>query len=137
MSGRRALAMAAFGLALGFSLSSMGFADWGEVHRMFTFASLRLLLTFATAVALTMVGFQVLGRGRTFPTRRIHSGTIAGGLLFGVGWALAGTCPAASLVALGEGRVPAILNVAGNIAGARLHAWARSRWGWDQGSCEG
>jgi uncharacterized protein len=129
--------MGVFGLALGFSLSSMGFADWGEVHRMFTFASPRLLLTFASAVALTMAGFSALARGRSFPTRPVHRGSIAGGVLFGVGWAICGACPAASLVALGEGRLPALLILAGVVVGTHAHAIARSRWlVWDQGSCE-
>jgi len=115
----------------------MGFADWGEVHHMFTFASLRLLLTFAAAVALTMAGFALVGRGRTFPLRPIHRGSIVGGAIFGVGWAISGACPAAALVAIGEGRLPALLTLAGVLVGARAHAWARPRWfAWDHGSCE-
>jgi uncharacterized membrane protein YedE/YeeE len=129
--------MGGFGLALGFSLSSMGFADWGEVHRMFTFDSLRLLFTFGAAVALTMAGFAILGRGRAFPARPIHRGSVAGGLIFGIGWAICGACPAASLVAIGEGRVPALFTLAGVVLGAQLHAWAQPRWfTWDHGTCE-
>ena len=43
----RHAAVAVVGIMLGFSLSRIGFADWGEVHRMFTFADLRLTFTFA------------------------------------------------------------------------------------------
>ena len=65
MIARRTLLMGGFGLALGGALSFMGFSDWGEVHRMFTFANLRLLFTFCGALALTAVGFAIVGgKGR-------------------------------------------------------------------------
>jgi hypothetical protein len=129
--------MGGYGLALGFSLSFIGFADWGEVHRMFTLTDLRLLFTFGGAVVLTAVGFAVFGRGRSFGSRPLHRGTIAGGVLFGVGWAICGACPGASFAQLGEGRVVALVTIAGIFAGVRLHAVARPRWlSWEQGSCE-
>ena len=48
-----------FGLLMGMSLALIGFADFGEVHRMFTFADLRLLLAFAGAVAIIMAGYVI------------------------------------------------------------------------------
>ena len=54
---KRVWPAALFGLLLGFSLSWMGFADFGEVHRMFVFADLRLFLTFACGVTLTGLAF--------------------------------------------------------------------------------
>ena len=74
--------MGLFGLLLGFSLSRMGFADFGEVHRMFVFADLRLLFTFMGGVALTGAGFALLKRGRYLMGRPIHKGSVAGGRVF-------------------------------------------------------
>ena len=71
---QRTLFMGGFGLALGFSLSFIGFADWTAVHGMFTFADLRMFLAFAGAVALTAGGFAVFGRGRAFGPRPLHRG---------------------------------------------------------------
>jgi hypothetical protein len=88
--------MGAFGLGLGFVVSSAGLADWGEVHRMFTLgipsggprlADLHLLVAFATAVAVAMAGFHLLARRDEIPVKRVRPGTIPGALLFGVGWA--------------------------------------------------
>lgn len=121
MSGRIYAANAVFGLLLGFSLSHIGFGDFGEVHRMFVFDDLRLLLTFAGAVALGAVGFFVLGRGRRFAERRIQRGTVVGGVLFGAGWAICGACPGIVLVQLGEGRLQALLTLAGILGGTFLH----------------
>jgi hypothetical protein len=126
-----------FGLLLGFSLSWMGFADFGEVHRMFTFADLRLVLTFFAGVALTGLGFALLARGRFLEPRPIHKGSLAGGVLFGVGWALTGACPGAALVQLGEGQLPALLTLVGIAAGTVLYRAVHARWlGWERYACE-
>jgi len=49
---------------------------------------------------------------------------VIGGLIFGIGWALAGYCPGTSVGALGEGRVHALWVVLGMISGAALYAEA-------------
>jgi uncharacterized membrane protein YedE/YeeE len=128
------MVMGAFGLALGFSLSCIGFADWGEVHRMFTFADLRLVLTFGGAVLVTAIGFLLLRPNGPTETRPVHRGTVLGAVLFGASWAISGACPAVTLVQLGEGQVIALLTLAGVFVGTRIHDFARPRWlRWDRG----
>ena len=41
-----------------------------------------------------------------------------GGLLFGVGWSIAGMCPGPILVNIGEGKVYAVAALAGALIGA-------------------
>jgi uncharacterized membrane protein YedE/YeeE len=125
-----------FGLLLGFSLSWMGFADFGEVHRMFTFADLRLFLTFVGGVALTGAGFAILSRGKSLAPKPLHKGTIVGGVLFGVGWAITGACPGAALVQLGEGQLIALVTLGGIFAGTLLYRPLHARlFRWDRGAC--
>jgi hypothetical protein len=45
-----------------------------------------------------------------------------GGVLFGIGWALAGYCPGTAVGALGEGRWHALFPLLGMLAGAALYA---------------
>lgn len=131
------LRMAALGLAFGFAFSCMGFTDFAEVHKMFTFADLRLFLTFCGGVALSMVGFFLLARKKRLPPRTIHKGTIPGGILFGIGWAVTGGCPTGALVQLGEGKLLAIFVIAGIFAGAWLYPRVHRRWfGWPLETCE-
>ena len=93
------LGAAAMGLCLGVTLTFVGFADWGTVHRMFVFQDLRLLFTFAGAVALSAPVFVVLARrGAALPRRSVYGSTVVGAILFGIGWALTGACPGAALV---------------------------------------
>ncbi|MBN1456462.1 MAG: YeeE/YedE family protein [Sedimentisphaerales bacterium] len=49
---------------------------------------------------------------------------VIGGLIFGIGWAIAGYCPGTSVGAFGEGRLHALWAILGMIAGAALYAEA-------------
>ena len=129
--------LACTGLCLGFSLSRLGFTDYAEVRAMFSFDDLRLFLTFMGGVALTGVGLRAVSGGRPLPHRAIHPGTVLGGVLFGLGWALSGGCPAIPFVQLGEGQGAALITLVG-VAGG-IFAWRRinAKLGWQTGSCSG
>ena len=132
---RRASTLLA-GLALGFSLSFMGFTDFGEVHKMFTFSDLRLFLTFLAGVSLTGVGLWVWARKAPLQLKPFHPGIIPGSVLFGAGWAMTGACPGAALAQLGEGQLPALVSligIAGGMAGYR--AIHQRFFRWDRASC--
>jgi uncharacterized membrane protein YedE/YeeE len=126
----------AFGVLLGFSLSRIGFSSYDELHKMFVFADWRMFFTFAGALVLTTLMFQVVLRRRFQVSRPIHKGTIVGGMLFGLGWALAGGCPSIPLVQLGEGKVLALFTVTGIVAGVVVFRFVQRRYlRWDVGSC--
>ena len=130
--------MLVVGTWLGFTLSQIGFSNYGEVHRMFTFQDLRMLLTFIGAVVISALGFHLLAKiGRQPKVHRpIHKGTILGGVFFGAGWALCGGFPAIPLVQLGEGTVPALVTAAGIVIGIVIYKWVQRRYlNWDTGSC--
>lgn len=84
------------GLALGFTVTSIGFGDYMELNRMFTFQDLRMLLSFAGAVVIIVCVFALLRVRRT--PGRIHAGVIPGAVLFGTGWAISGGCPAIPII---------------------------------------
>lgn len=129
------LELGALGLAFGATLSCCGFTDFGELHRMFTFAEPRLLRTFAGAVGLAAVGFVLCGHVAGMPRRPVVAGTIPGAAVFGVGWAFCGGCPGATLAMLGEGKLAALVTLAGILAGTALGLRLRGLLRWDAGSC--
>jgi uncharacterized membrane protein YedE/YeeE len=117
------LRLLVLGALLGFTLSHVGFTSWDEVHAMFVFADLRMFLTFALAVGGLAVAFAWIRQRSApgWPARPIHRGTLAGGVLFGVGWALAGGCPGVVLTQLGEGKLYALFALGGIALGNGLY----------------
>jgi uncharacterized membrane protein YedE/YeeE len=137
---RDTIGSALTGLLLGFALSRIGFSSWDEVHRMFTFADLRLLFTFMLAVAVLAVAWRVIhalsAEKPTWGARGMHQGTVAGGALFGVGWALSGACPGVALVQLGEGQLGALWTLGGIFLGNYAYSRVHERYlRWPAASC--
>jgi uncharacterized membrane protein YedE/YeeE len=121
-----ALLYVLLGTAFGFLLSRSGAADYNYIQGMFLFERFQLYGIIGTAVAVTAPGLWLIKRrGRTVTGRRIevelkplHRGNIVGGLLFGVGWSIAGMCPGPIFVNIGEGKVYALAALAGALVGA-------------------
>lgn len=76
------------------------------------------LVAFAVARrrTLSFLGYQIKLPANT----RIDSRLVAGSLLFGAGWGIAGFCPGPGLVALGAGEVKAAVFVTAMVAGMAL-----------------
>lgn len=126
-----------FGVFMGFVIARIGFADYGEVHRLFTLVDLRMLIAFAGAVLFAMVGFFILARNHKLQEKFLHKGTIPGGVMFGTGWALTGSCPSIALVQLGAGYLPAIVTMVGILVGAWTYKVMNGRVFYiDSGACE-
>ncbi|MCX4641410.1 MULTISPECIES: YeeE/YedE thiosulfate transporter family protein [unclassified Streptomyces] len=122
------------GLALGYTVSRIGFGDYAELNRMFTFQDLRMFFSFAGAVGIIVCAFALLRIRRT--PGRIHAGVIPGAVLFGTGWAISGGCPAIPIIQVASGYVPALVTIVGVIVGIRLCRWANARYfHLDRGSC--
>ncbi len=114
------------GTIFGFILSRSGAADYNYIQGMFLFEQFQLYGIMGTAVAFTAPGLWLLKRyGRTVAGRPLeielkplHRGNIVGGLVFGVGWSMAGMCPGPIFVNLGEGKIYAAATLAGALVGA-------------------
>ncbi|MDH5672076.1 MAG: YeeE/YedE family protein [Myxococcales bacterium] len=131
---------ALLGVLMGVVLSRIGFSSWDEVHAMFTLSDWRMSLAFAGAVVVLILSWALIARfipSRTnFRSRTLHPGTLAGGALFGIGWALTGACPSIAVVQLGEGQLAAVWTVLGIFGGNWLYAVVHARFfRWDTGSC--
>ena len=117
------------GLLFGLGLIVSGMADPAKVLGfldLFGRWDPSLALVMAGAIALGVPAFFVaarrtrslLGAPMQLPTaRRIDRRLLAGSLVFGAGWGLAGFCPGPGLVALGMGEAKAAAFVAAMLAG--------------------
>jgi uncharacterized membrane protein YedE/YeeE len=125
-----ALIYVVLGTIFGFLLSRSGAADYDFIQGMFLFGEFQLYGIIGTAVAITAPGLWLVKRmGRTafgnpitagVKRLRLHPGNVAGGLLFGVGWSMAGMCPGPIFVNIGEGKIYALAALAGALTGTAL-----------------
>lgn len=125
----RPFAAFAAGLVFGIGLLLSGMSDPGKVKGFLDVAGAwdpSLAFVMGGAILVGFFAFRVAGRrARTFfghalelPTaRNIDTRLVAGGLVFGIGWGLAGFCPGPAVVAFGAGSDQAALFVAAMLIG--------------------
>lgn len=127
------------GLLFGFGLIISGMANPAKVLSFLDLAGVwdpSLALVMAGAIAVGLVGFTLAkGRTSTFSgtpmqlptTTRIDRRLLIGGVMFGVGWGLAGICPGPALVGLGSSIPQAFLFVAAMLSGMALYRFTAGR----------
>lgn len=116
------------GTLFGFVLSRSGAADYDYIQGMFLFERFQLYGILATGVLVTAPGLWLIKRRARTVTgvpiridrKPLNKGTVAGSLLFGIGWSLTGMCPGPILVNIGEGKVYALAALGGALVGAAL-----------------
>ncbi len=115
------------GIAFGAILFASGLADPRRIVGMLRLQDLWLLRVLVTAIAVGIVGIallSVLGAAHT-SIKTLHVLAVsAGGVLFGIGFAVTGYCPGTSLAAAAAGRLDALFVIAGGLTGTALYALA-------------
>jgi uncharacterized membrane protein YedE/YeeE len=117
------------GLVFGLGLIVSGMANPAKVLGFLDLAGAwdpSLAFVMAGAIGVGLVAFRIargrstslLGTPMALPTNRvIDRRLVAGSVLFGIGWGVAGFCPGPALVALGFGANKALVFVAAMLAG--------------------
>ena len=115
----------------GFALHRAGASHSDNILKMLSLKDLYLAKAILFAIGLTSlfawaaVPLGLLDPGH-FSVKATHLGVLVGGLIFGVGFALAGYCPGTSLAALGRGRRDALIYIVGGLAGAFAYLLAHA-----------
>jgi len=133
---RKYLFALAAGLLFGLGLIASGMTNPAKVQGfldVFGAWDPSLALVMGGAIAVGLVAFAAARRRtRTWSGQPmdlaintvIDARLIGGGVLFGVGWGIAGFCPGPAVVALGSGLPQASVFVGAMLAGM----WAHDRW---------
>lgn len=123
------LAAGAIGIVFGAALFLTGMADYDVIHDGLLFRSphlyLMMVATLGTGVPLLWLlrrkGVRSVFGGPIAVTRdAIERKHVAGGMVFGTGWAIAGTCPGAVAAMAAAGKPLALFVVAGVAVGVTL-----------------
>ncbi len=127
------------GLVFGLGLIVSGMTDPGKVLGFLDLTGLwdpSLAFVMGGAIAVGIFAFAIarkrttsfLGGAMQLPTSRdIDKRLIAGSLLFGAGWGVAGFCPGPAIVSVGAGEPKAIVFVLAMLAGMWLFEMAERR----------
>ena len=113
----------AIGIAFGFVLERAGLGSARKLAGQFYFTDLTVFKVMFTAILVAMLGAFWLGRlgvidlGRVYVPETWLAPQLAGGLLFGAGFVVAGLCPGTSCVAAASGRGDGAVVMAGMFAG--------------------
>jgi rhodanese-related sulfurtransferase/uncharacterized membrane protein YedE/YeeE len=121
--GAALIAAVAIGIAFGWTLERAGLGSAPKLAGQFYFADLTVFKVMFSAIVTAMLGAFWLGRLGLLDLSRVYVPEtyllpqLAGGLLFGIGFVIAGLCPGTSCVAAATGRGDGLLVMFGMFAG--------------------
>lgn len=136
-----AFAQLSLGAVFGAALLRTGAADFDAMERMFLFEEGHLFLLALVTTVVAVIGTFALSKSRFSDgvravARPIQRGSIAGGVIFGVGWGLSGSCPGTVLAQLGSGHVVAGVTLVGVLLGnVVFERWIVDRFRLSSSSC--
>jgi len=114
-----------FGIIFGFLLQKGGVAKYHVLIGVLLLRDFTVIKVMLSAILVGMIGIYVLHRAGLVklhikPTRYLANSL--GGIIFGIGFALAAYCPGTGAAALGQGNLDALGVVAGLLIGSYLFA---------------
>ncbi|MDT0293344.1 DUF6691 family protein [Mesonia ostreae] len=106
-------------------------ASWFRIYEMFQFGSFHMYGIIGSALVLGVIGVQIIKRkniktldGSEMSLKPKNKGIaryLIGGIIFGLGWALAGACPGPMYVLAGAGYTSILIVIFGALAGTFLY----------------
>ena len=112
-------------------------ASWFRIYEMFQFQSIHMYGLMGTALAAGIIIVQYIKRKKvkdingkqiviTDKNKSIPRYLI-GGILFGLGWALAGACPGPMFVLAGAGYFPILVVILGAVLGTWFYGLVKNK----------
>lgn len=127
----RTLIYLGIGILFGITMFKSEAASWFRIYEMFKFESFHMYGIIGSALVIGVILVQSIKRFKikSFHGENIHfnpkaksfSRYMFGGIIFGLGWALAGACPGPMFTLVGAGFVPILLVIASSIVGTFLY----------------
>lgn len=124
------------GMMFGTILIKSEVVSWHRINKMFLFQEAHMYLIIGTAVIIGIISMLIIKRFEVktikgdpiqYEPKPFNKGTIYGGTLFGIGWAITGACPGPIYAQLGAGEWMAGFTLIGALAGVYLYGYLRPK----------
>lgn len=125
------------GILFGIVMYKSEAASWFRIYEMFRFESFHMYGIIGSALALGVLGVYLIKKKniKSFfgapivftPKNKSFSRYMYGGILFGLGWALAGSCPGPIYTLIGAGYIPVLVVLAGALIGTFIYGLIRNK----------
>jgi len=124
------------GIIFGTTLIKADAVSWFRMQEMFRFQGFQMYGIFMTAIPTAAISVFLIKKFRIktmdgelvyIIKKKFSLGTIFGSILFGIGWALTGTCPGPIYVQIGSGLSIAILTLISALAGTWVYSYFKPK----------
>lgn len=132
----RNLRVLILGIIFGTVLVKGQVVSWERINKMFRFEEAYMYLVIGSAVVVGAISLIIIRRLRArtvdgdeivITTKPLNKGTVIGGVLFGLGWAITGACPGPIYAQIGSGTYLAIVTLLAALTGAYFFAILQPR----------
>ena len=127
----RSIIYLVIGIFFGIILFKSEAASWFRIYEMFQFKSFHMYGIIGSAVGLGIIITQIIKRSKMKsvfgeeikiqPKEYNLKKNLIGGILFGLGWALAGACPGPMYALIGVGYLSIVLVLASALLGTYVY----------------
>ena len=124
-------------ICFGITMYKSEAASWFRIYEMFRFEAFHMYGIIGTALVIGVINTLLIKRydiksffGSSImfvPKEKGIRRYIIGGVIFGLGWALAGACPGPMFTLLGAGFLPILIVILGALLGTFLYGLLRSK----------
>jgi len=125
------------GILFGVTMFKSEAASWFRIYEMFKFEAFHMYGIIGSALGVGLLVVQVIKRYKiksffgdaiTFPSKeKSISRYLIGGIIFGLGWALAGACPGPMFTLVGAGYTPILVVIAASLLGTYLYGFLKDK----------
>ena len=125
------------GFIFGIVLTKSEAVSWYRIYEMFHFQSFHMYGIIGVAVATGIIGIQIIKRNKIKDVKglpieiqdkdNVTARYLIGGISFGLGWALVGSCPGPIFILLGAGFLPMLLVLFGALFGTFLYGLIKDK----------
>lgn len=124
------------GTIFGFILIKAEVISWFRIQEMFRFQSFHMYGIIGSAIVVGMISILIIkkfdvktisGEEVKIAPKEFTKGNVIGGLLFGLGWAMAGACPGPLYALIGSGLPIVIVTLLSAVLGTYVYGLIRNK----------